>query len=76
MPPTGPTVDSAKKKKYISIFFLWPESAVGGSMGGVVGSTMRAVDCLMGGVVGSMIAIVVLMGASIGSMVGAVGGSK
>jgi hypothetical protein len=28
MPPTGPTVDSAKKKNFISIFFLWPESSV------------------------------------------------
>jgi hypothetical protein len=28
MPPTGPTVDSAKKKKFISIFILRPESSV------------------------------------------------
>ena len=28
MPPTGPTVDLAKKKKFIFIFILWPESSV------------------------------------------------
>jgi hypothetical protein len=28
MPPTGPTVDSAKKEKFISIFILRPESSV------------------------------------------------
>jgi hypothetical protein len=39
MPPTGHTVDSAKKKNFIFIFILWPESSVirvGGS--GWVGS--------------------------------------
>ena len=28
MPPTGPTVDPAKKEKFISIFILRPESSV------------------------------------------------
>ena len=28
MPPTGPTVDSAKKKKFIFMMILWPDSSV------------------------------------------------
>ncbi len=32
MPPTGPTVDSTKKEKFISIFILRPESSVFSAM--------------------------------------------